>query len=179
MPLETTCGFTRDPWPYEYVVSALQFFALSPKEIDLYLPEVFSKTLFHGGLGDFYSTSPLSAVLRIYCDCVGVGKQWNDWIDDPKQEDRVIEVLFQRLEEHVEQAISFDDDSDRLYRDLLITHSSTPWVTTMMKCRELAIHILMKIDLFEEGAAPLYSAIDLLNGYSYGEYDDNATESRK
>lgn len=166
-------GSSEDPWPFEYLLSALQFFALSPVGINSYLPKMFPKTLFHGSLGDFYSISPLSTILMISSDCVRPGANWNEWINGQAEEDKEIELLFGALHEFIQEVIFSGDESDSHYRVMLTSDTADGWIVSMSKCRDLAKYLLTRIGWYEDDAMPIFSAATVLNEYSYGEYGDN------
>ncbi len=71
-------GLAEDPWPYEYVVAGLQFFALSAKRLDAYLPEPFPETGFDLASGYFRTGSPLIAAVSIYLMFVNPGITWTN-----------------------------------------------------------------------------------------------------
>jgi len=149
----------QESWPLDYVLSALQFFALDFDKQQDYIPPIFLNTLFHLGLGDFFSTKPLHVILSIYNDCIGVGQSWDEWIDDVYYEDKGFEALFTNLANMLDQ-LDFEKPLIHLQNEFACT-------------QEQAINILKTLDLYEENSAPVFSAVDLLNEYSYGAYEHN------
>lgn len=177
MSTPTIYGTSRDPWPYDYVVAALQFFALNPQALVSYLPPSFPKTTFHGN-GDFDTSSPLIALVEIYAECIHAGINWNEWIDDPQAEDKEIESMFEALYQCIENVPIINDEEDLQCRHALLADDETEWALAISSCRDLAVKILKRIGLYEPDLAPLFSAKSILNEWSYGAYSENSSEQK-
>jgi hypothetical protein len=117
---ESSCS----PWPYDYVIAALQFFALNPQALVSYLPPSFPETTFHGS-GDFGTSSPLIALVEIYTECIHAGINWNEWIDDPQAEDEEIELMFEALYQCAEDVPIINYEDDVKFRQALLVDDRT------------------------------------------------------
>lgn len=169
-----TYGLDKNsPWPYNYVISALQFLSLPAEQFEKYLPKRFSETLFHAKEGDFYSTSPLATLLSISTEAIEAGQRWNDWIYANNLKDPDIERSFRNLMHQLYKVLDIDERNERMYRDMLLHETQHHWVTDMKDCRKLAINILKKIGWYRENITPVFSSVELLNEYSYGMYGNN------
>lgn len=173
----TIDGTSRDPWPYDYVVAALQFFALNAQALVSYLPPSFPKTTFHGN-GDFETSIPLIALIEIYAECIHAGINWNEWIDDPQAEYKEIELMFEALYQCIEDVPIINDEDDGKFHQALLADDRTEWVFAMSSCRDLAVKILKRIGLYECESMPIFSAKSILDEWSYGAYSENSSEQK-
>lgn len=152
-----------DPWPLDYILSSLQFLALDHEKKYEYLPSTFSETLFHFSDGDFSSADPLIVILAICADSIHAGKSWDDWIDDDSLKNKGFGALFLQLGDSLsacEEKKSFMEEDEQLKKKLLL-------------CKYQATDILKKLDLYEENTLPSFSALELLDEYSYGGYSNS------
>lgn len=87
----------KDLWPYESVVDALKFFAMSEKDRDEYVVEDFPDVLFHGRGGDFITGDAKDAITTIFAEILCVGCSFDSWIEDEILEEIGIEGDFKDL----------------------------------------------------------------------------------
>lgn len=155
---------------YQYTMVALQILALSPERLDSYLPPPFPKTRFHGYFGDFFCTSPLSAIVMICGDC----------LDRPPPDilralGRESEAVFAALSQQLNE-LDLPDEHDREMRDAMCEGALTDTVQAMQRCRDGAVHILTRLGYLETNEAPVLSARQLLDAWSYGAYSEQSRQ---
>jgi hypothetical protein len=146
-------GKSEDPWPYEYVVNALLFFSMEPEARDKYIVPDFPETLFHGRDADFLSCNAKETILFIYAEILGAGRDFEVWIEDEKLE-----------------GIGLEEELTNLYNELYgveVTKIFNNWGAT----QKLAKSILEKLGWDPNIENPLISCEQILNEYSYDEYD--------
>ena len=147
-------GKSEDPWPYEYVVNALLFFAMESEARDKYIVQDFPEVLFHGRDADFISCKAKDTISFIYAEILGSGRDFDIWIEDEKLE-----------------RIGLEEDFTNLYTalyDVEVTKIFENWSTT----QKLAKAILEKMDWDSNIDGPFITCEQILNEYSYGEYEN-------
>lgn len=156
---QKTYGRAEDPWPYEYLVNALRFFALDFRARDDYLPSDFRPILFHCEGGDITSGSAQEMICVIYADVIGSGRGL-DWIEEESTEDL-----------NLANALSW------LYENLFLPEIDDVW-KNWEATRVVARQVLDKLGWESLSGPPEFSAAKMLNEYSYGAYaaaaDDDA-----
>ncbi|MBF0103001.1 MAG: hypothetical protein HQK77_19055 [Desulfobacterales bacterium] len=145
-------GVQSDTWPYDYVVSALQFFAMTEQNQQQYLVPDFPEILFHGRMGDYMTCKALEAILQISRDAIHAGITWTEWANDETCQDIEIETQFSNL--------------------YALLELSTPnnWSLNSEKIRKQAKDILISIGWYDKDSLPVFTCAELLNEYSYNDY---------
>ncbi len=152
--IEPKYGISEDPWPYEYLINALQFFSLSLEQLDAYRVPDFEPVLFHGHQGDFISANALESIITIFRDILHVGLSFDEWIDDPNLEN-----------------IGLENNFELFYYALLdfkLEDLKTQWPLICLQAQSLLIKLNWPI-----GNLPDFSCKRMLNEYSYGAYQSS------
>jgi len=148
---EATHGSSEDPWPYEYLVNALCFFAMDAHSRDDYLPTDFTPVLFHCEGGDVLSGNTREMVCSIYAEILGVGRDMS-WAEDERWDSRNLENAF-----------------GWLYENLFLPNTEDVW-KNWESTRVVAGQVLNHLGWNSLSEPPEFSAAKLLNEYSYGAY---------
>jgi len=148
------------PWPYEYVISALQLLSLSSENFDKYIPKKTGKMMHDGRGGCVESDSPIILTLSFLIDIISLGLQWDEWIENEKYEDIGIEEKFESLYEIVVSLQLFERKEEALIRERLRNNELDDWTLKLSECRKLSISILKEIGLYEPEEPPFVSWYD-------------------
>ena len=157
---EEIYGISEDPWPYEYVISALQLLSLSPENFDKYMPEKTGKMMYDGRDACVESDSPIILTLSFLIDFISLGLEWDEWIEDEKYEGIGIEEKFESLLEIVVSLQLFERKEEALIRERLRNNKLDEWTLKLSECRKLSISILKKIGLYQPEEPPFFSWYD-------------------
>lgn len=145
---------SEDPWPYEYLINALQFFSMRFEQLKAYLVPDFDPVLFHGSQGDFISGNALEATVTIFTDILHVGLSFQDWIDDPKLEN-----------------LGMEEDFKVLYQSLLhidCVSLESLWPSICHQAQTLLSKLNWPMD-----ELPEFTCERMLNEYSYCAYQES------
>jgi len=163
---EPLLGLARDPWPYDYLVNGLYFFAMDERRLRAYVPRLRGPVEFDDG-GVYPVESGLYGLVRAFRECIGVGRDWNSVVD-PGEEDEALPPMFETLAaaaDRVHAAIAPDHDrAPRPFDDRL--------VAALAEARLVARAILARTAWADDDPVPLVDGREMLSRWSRGLSDD-------
>lgn len=151
-------GNKEEPWPYEYIINALQFFSMSSKNREKYIVNDFPEVLFHGKFADFITGNAQTAITEIFIEIISKGEVFDEWIEDEKLEDIGIEVLFKEL------------------HSFLTSMELKELFNNWEKIQTMSLIILNKLGWTEIDQIPEFSCKRMLDEWSYGDYTYQITQ---